>query len=112
MPHRKQIASALQRQTVVLFRQISLIAVYSENLSKPITNTFSGKNANFFNVKVGGTYSNHLDLKCYGYEYDQVFYLHYRFGDPQQPASQIHMHLWIHIERISCKGDYKKSTPK
>jgi hypothetical protein len=44
----------------MLFREI--IVVYSENHMKHI-NTRCGKNAEFFNVKAGGTYSYHCALK-------------------------------------------------
>jgi hypothetical protein len=44
----------------MLFRKI--IAVYSENLMKPL-NTLNGKNAELFIVKAGGTYNPHWDLK-------------------------------------------------
>jgi hypothetical protein len=40
----------------MLFREI--IAVYSENHTKPI-NTLRGQNAELLNVKVGGAYSYH-----------------------------------------------------
>jgi len=39
-----------------------IIAVCSEILTKHI-NTLCGQNVEFLNVKPGGTYSNHLDLK-------------------------------------------------
>jgi hypothetical protein len=41
-----------------------IIAVYSENHTKPI-NTFCGHSAELLNVKVGGTSSYHCALKCY-----------------------------------------------
>jgi hypothetical protein len=41
---------------------MEIIVVYSENHIKHI-NTMCGKNAEFLNVKAGGTYSYHCALK-------------------------------------------------
>ena len=46
----------------MLYKEI--IAVCSEIRTKH-TNTFYGQNVEFVNVKPGGTYSNHWDLKGY-----------------------------------------------
>jgi hypothetical protein len=48
----------------MLYREI--IAVCSEIHTKH-TNTLCGQNVEFFNVKLGGTYSNHWALKGYSY---------------------------------------------
>jgi hypothetical protein len=45
---------------LTLFKEI--IAVYSENYTKPI-NALRGKNAQLLNIKAGGTYTNHWALK-------------------------------------------------
>jgi hypothetical protein len=48
---------------LVLFREI--IAIYSENHTKPIY-TLCGQNAELLILKVGGTYSYHWALKVQG----------------------------------------------
>jgi hypothetical protein len=45
----------------MLFRET--VSVYFENHTEH-TNRLCGQNAEYWYVKAGGTYSNHLDLKC------------------------------------------------
>jgi hypothetical protein len=53
-------ACNLMTATIVLFMEI--IAIYSENRTKPI-HASSGRNAELFDVKAGGTFSDHYALK-------------------------------------------------
>jgi hypothetical protein len=46
---------------LMLFRET--VAVYCENHMEH-TNTLCGQNAEFWDVKAGGTYSDHWALKC------------------------------------------------
>ena len=60
VPRSKHYISVIQTSQLMLYREI--IAVCSEIHTKHI-NTLCGQNVEFVTVKIGGTYSNHWDLK-------------------------------------------------
>jgi hypothetical protein len=60
VPRSKHSVSVIWTNQLILYREI--MAVCSEIHTKHI-NTLCGQNVEFVNVKPGGTYSNHNDLK-------------------------------------------------
>ena len=60
VPHRKHALPVIKTSQLMVYTEI--MAVCSEIHTKHI-NTVCGQNAKFLNVKRGGTYSDHWDLK-------------------------------------------------
>jgi uracil DNA glycosylase len=82
LSHRKHIASQVTRTSwIILFRKI--ITVYFERHTKQI-NALRAQNAEFFNVKVGGTYNKHCALKGYLPSPFHTILLHFEEEDLEQ----------------------------